>query len=302
MKKSLLLAFLVVFAGCEKASDEPAAAAAVESTESVAPPTTSAADALAAALDAQSDEAKARYSSRNPAETLSFFGIEPGMKVMEALPGGGWYSKILLPYLGADGQLVGVDYSLSMFPLFGFFSEERLEAKKTWAEDWLAEANTWRGADSASLAAFAFGSMPEATEGQLDAVIFIRALHNLNRFESEGGYMTVALGEAFRALKPGGIVGIVQHQAPEDKPDEWADGSRGYLKKSAVVALLEGAGFEFVASSDINANPADQPGDEDIVWRLPPTLATSREDPELQAAMKAIGESNRMTLKFRKPL
>ena len=84
-------------------------------------------------------------------------------------------------------------------------------------------------------------------------------------------------------------------------PDDWADGSRGYLKKGFVIEKMERAGFEFVAGADFNANDKDQPSTDDIVWRLPPSLATSRENPELRAQLEAIGESNRMTLKFRKP-
>ncbi|MDH3275860.1 MAG: methyltransferase, partial [Gammaproteobacteria bacterium] len=82
---------------------------------------------------------------------------------------------------------------------------------------------------------------------------------------------------------------------------EFADGNHGYLKKSFVIAVAEKAGFEFVAESNINENPKDQPSEEDIVWRLPPSFGTSRDNPELKAEMEAIGESNRMTLKFRKP-
>ena len=87
----------------------------------------------------------------------------------------------------------------------------------------------------------------------------------------------------------------------EESPDAWAEGNRGYLKQSFVVAQMEAAGFVFEGTSDINANPKDQPQDGDIVWRLPPTLMGSRDNPEAAAAMQAIGESNRMTLKFRKP-
>ena len=101
-------------------------------------------------------------------------------------------------------------------------------------------------------------------------------------------------------LKDGGLVGVVQHRAPESASDEWANGSRGYLKQSAVIAMFEDAGFQLVARSEINANPKDQPGEEDIVWRLPPSLRTSQENPELREAMLAIGESDRMTLLFRK--
>ena len=256
---------------------------------------------LSSVLAEQPEEVQARYSYRHPAETLEFFGITPGMTVLEALPGGGWYTKILLPYLGQEGRLVGADYSLDMYPLFGFFSEERLKEKETWVNDFTADATEWAGDDGAPVSAFVFGSMPEEMKGTADAVLFIRALHNLARFEDEGGYLTKALQDAFDVLKPGGTVGVVQHRARDTMSDEWAGGQHGYLKKSFVIASMEEAGFEFTGGIEINANEKDQPGDDDIVWRLPPSLATSRENPELKAEMEAIGESNRMTLKFRKP-
>lgn len=256
---------------------------------------------LAHVLAEQPENVKARYASRHPQETLEFFGIEPGMTVVEALPGGGWYSKILLPYLGTEGKLIGVDYSLDMYPLFGFFSDEILESKKTWAADWTAEAETWRGDRGAAVSAFVFGALPDDMKGTADAVLFIRALHNLNRFESQGGFRTTALKDAFDVLKPGGIVGVVQHQAAEDKRDDWADGSHGYLKKSTVISFMQDAGFKLVAVSPVNENPKDQPGESDVVWRLPPTLSIEDDNEETADAMRAIGESNRMTLLFRKP-
>jgi len=257
---------------------------------------------LAAVLDAQSDKVKARYQYRHPQETLGFFGIEPGMTVVEALPGGGWYTKLLLPYLGEEGRLIGADYPLEMWPNFGFMTPESLEAKKTWVADWTAEADGWRQERDARVTAFQMGEMPASMNGTADAVLLIRALHNLARFEGTGGYLTTATQDAYRVLKPGGIVGVVQHHAPDNMPDEWADGSNGYLKESFVIATMEGAGFEFVESSDINANEKDQPTESDFVWRLPPSLQTSRDNPELEAEMREIGESNRMTLKFRKPV
>lgn len=256
---------------------------------------------LAEVLAQQPEGVQARYEWRHPQETLEFFGIEPGMTVVEALPGGGWYTKILLPYLGSEGELIGADYSLAMYPLFGFFSDEMLESKKTWVADWMTEAETWRDNGDAAVSAFVFGAMPDNIKGTADAVLFIRALHNLNRFESQGGFRTSALKDAFDALKPGGIVGVVQHQAPESKADDWADGSHGYLKKSAVIEVMQDAGFELVAESAINENPKDQPGDNDVVWRLPPTLSIEDGNEETAEAMRAIGESNRMTLLFRKP-
>jgi len=256
---------------------------------------------LAEVLAAQPADVQARYEWRHPAETLEFFGIKPGMTVVEALPGGGWYSKILMPYLGSEGSLIGADYSLEMYPLFGFFSDEILKSKETWVSDWTAEANGWGSAGSAPVSAFVFGAMPDAMKGTADAVLLIRALHNLNRFESQGGFRTAALQNTFDVLKPGGIVGVVQHQAGEDKPDDWASGATGYLKKSAVIAFMQAAGFELVAESAINENPKDQPGAKDVVWRLPPTLSIEDDNEETVAAMRAIGESNRMTLLFRKP-
>ena len=255
---------------------------------------------LASVLAVQPEEVQARYVFRHPQETLEFFGIEPGMTVVEALPGGGWYTKILLPYLGQEGAVIGADYSLKMYPLFGFFSEERLKEKETWVTDWTAEANEWSSDEGASVSAFVFGALPEEMKGTADAVLFIRALHNLARFEKEGRFLTHALDNARDLLKPGGIVGVVQHMARDEMPDEWAGGQNGYLKKQFLIDRMDAAGFEYVADSDVNMNDKDQPADSDIVWRLPPSFATSRDNPELKSEMEAIGESNRMTLKFRK--
>jgi predicted methyltransferase len=256
---------------------------------------------LASVVAAQSEEMQARYVFRHPQETLEFFGIAPGMTVVEALPGGGWYSKILVPYIGQDGRLIGADYSGDMYPLFGFFSDEQLAEKKTFVQDFPTKASAWAGDDGAPASAFELGLLPEEMKGTADAVLFIRALHNLARFEGEGGFLSAALQNAYDVLKPGGIVGVVQHQARDEKPDEFADGSHGYLKREFLVAKMADAGFEFVAESDINMNEKDQPADTDIEWRLPPSFATSRDNPELKAELEAIGESNRMTLKFRKP-
>jgi predicted methyltransferase len=244
---------------------------------------------------------KARYPYRHPGETLEFVGIEPGMTVVEGLPGSGWYTRILLPYLGSEGHLIGADYSLEMYPNFSFVNEEFMANQRQWTTNFPAGAREWGGDNGAPVSAFHFGSMPADLAGTADVVFFPRVLHNLARFEAEGGYLTAALADAYAVLKPGGTFGIVQHEARDDMSDEFADGSRGYLKKSFVIAAVEAAGFEFVAESDINANPKDQPGNDDIVWRLPPTLGTSRHDPELKAELEAVGESNRMTLKFRKP-
>ena len=145
------------------------------------------------------------------------------------------------------------------------------------------------------------GSIPEEMHGTADAAVVIRTLHNLARFESRGGFLTTALSDLYNILKPGGVVGVVQHQARDEKSDEWASGARGYLKDDFVIDRMTNAGFEFAGMIDVNFNAKDQPGEEDVVWRLPPTLSGSKDNDELKAAMLEIGESNRMTLKFRKP-
>jgi predicted methyltransferase len=256
---------------------------------------------LGALLSAQPEAVQARYDARNPQETLTFFGIEPGMTVVEALPGGGWYSKLLIPYLGDEGALIGANYTVDMQRMFGFYSEERLQELETWTTDWPANASTWVEGSNTPVSGFVFGSVPQGEQNSADAVLFIRALHNLARFENQGKFLTTAIDDAFQVLKPGGVVGVVQHQMREEAPDAWAEGNRGYLKQSFVIDQMERAGFVFESASDINANPLDQPEDGDIVWRLPPTLMGSKDNAEAAAAMLAIGESNRMTLKFRKP-
>ncbi len=258
-------------------------------------------DDLAALLDAQSDDTKSRYGARHPEQTLAFFGIEPGMTVIEALPGKGWYSRILAAWLGREGTLIGADYAWEMYPKFNFYDDDYLEAKKTWVKTWTQEARAWGDQDNANIKAFAFGSMPAEFEDQADAVLLIRALHNLARFEHDGAYLTTALGEIYRALKPGGALGVVQHMAPETAADAWANGSNGYLKKSFVIETLKKAGFEYIGESDINLNPADQPTGKDMVWRLPPTLYGVENDPKMAEKYRSIGESNRMTVLFRKP-
>lgn len=302
IKTIILLGAAIGFAGCSQSSTETVKETATD-TEVVKVEKVIKSgfkkEALATILAGHPDDMKARYQYRHPQETLAFFGIEPGSTIAEALPGGGWYTKTLLPYLGNDGTLIGVDYSLRMWPEFGgFATEEFVEKKKTWPATWTEGAMEWRGGSSADIKAFAFENRDTSLDGTVDAVLFIRALHNLARFEDEGQYLTKALADTHALLKPGGIVGVVQHRGPESNTNEWADGNNGYLKQSAVIAFMDKAGFDLVDKSEINANPNDKPSNEDVVWRLPPTLGTSKDNPELKAKLEAVGESDRMTLKF----
>lgn len=246
----------------------------------------------------RSEDAKKRDVYRNPAETLAFFKIKPGMKVAEALPGGGWYSSILANYLGKDGALYGVNYVDSMWARFGFFSEERIAEQIASTKEF---PNLVAGFNENGIASdgFTFEMVPDELAGTLDRVLFIRALHNLSRFEEEAGTMTQALKATHKMLKKGGMVGVVQHEVAESAPDGSAKGDRGYLKASQVKAAFEAAGFKLVDSSDVNKNPKDKPANSDIVWRLPPSYFQQDTDEKKKAA-DAIGESNRMTLLFKK--
>ncbi|HEY8537893.1 MAG TPA: hypothetical protein VIL28_03440 [Steroidobacteraceae bacterium] len=246
------------------------------------------------------ESAKARFKYRHPKETLEFFGIVPGMTVVDTLPGEIWYTGILLDYLGPEGKVIGADYSVQMWSLFGP-NAPAPGVKEKWTSEFLQQAASWRDEGDAQLGAVQYGNVPDELAGTVDVVLLIRAMHHLMRFESQGGHLTQALADIKKMLKPGGIVGVIAHRAPENSPDEWAIGNAGYVKQSAVIDAFTKAGFELVDQSEINANPLDQPTTADTVWRLPPRLATSRDDPELRAKMEAIGESDRMTLKFRKP-
>ncbi|MEL7545659.1 MAG: methyltransferase [Pseudomonadota bacterium] len=320
---SVLAVAAVLFAGCtsttavsaedETAEVEGAAIAEVESVEieveevAIAEETeaeleVTSADILMAALDAQPPEAKARYDARNPGETLQFFGVEPGMTIVEALPGGGWYTKILMPYLGPEGVIVGAHYPDGIWPLIlRNATEESLQSRVDARLNWPDRAAEWTDKGSPEIKSYEMTAAPDAMKGTVDGVLFVRALHNLNRAEESNGYFSQTIAESYDLLKPGGFVGVVQHRGPEANSDEWADGNAGYLKESYVVAGFEAAGFEFVGSSDINANPADVPSETDFVWRLPPSLASTEEGTPEQEAFIEIGESDRMTLLFEKP-
>lgn len=290
MKKIALLAAAVLLHGCTTADT-------IIATDSLPKADK---EKLVAVTQALPAEHQARYLARHPVETLSFFGIKPGDTIIEALPGEGWYSKILLPYIGDGGRVIGVDYNFDMWPKFGAWGADPkfLAERKAWPAQWPKDAKNWGAEDGTEIEAYTFGTLPENLTEEVDAVLFIRALHNLYRFDAEGGYLKQALAETHRVLKPGGIVGIVQHAIAEDKPDAWADGSRGYLKRSAIISFMTDAGFEFVGESDINKNPKDDPQAGDNVWRLPPSLSGT----DAQKAVNSkIGESNRVTLVFRKP-
>ena len=255
--------------------------------------------ALRTVIETRSAEDRVRDRFRHPSQTLTFFQVAPGMTVAEGLPGGGWYTRIIAPYLGAQGAIYGINYPDRMWSLFSWTTPEIIDQRiaATAAFPDMVAAITDNGV---SARGFTFEAVPEDVNGTVDRVLLIRALHNLNRFEVNAQTASRALASIHTMLADDGMVGVVQHRAPESADDAWADGSRGYLKQSAVIAMFDKAGFELVAESDVNANPKDRPGADDSVWRLPPSLRGSKDDPQTLAAMRSIGESDRMTLLFRK--
>ena len=306
-------ASILLLAACGETTgtSEPAAPATTETAKTpAADPVTApkplpemTADQIKAQLDtvlkAQSKEVKQRYKARRPDRALEFFEIQPGMTVVEALPGGGWYTKILVPFLGENGTLIGGQYPDDIWAKFGFGDEWAAKRVESTA-NWVATASEW-GLEGATISSGTLTAMPAEATGTVDAVLFIRALHNLSRFNDDGGYLDQSIAETYRVLKPGGIVGVIQHAAPEDAPDESTQGQRGYLKQSALIAQFKAAGFEFAGAKNFLKNDKDQPGADQIVWRLPPSLNGTEEGTPEREAMVAIGESNRMTLKFKKP-
>ncbi len=233
-------------------------------------------------------DAKARDEYRNPQQTLRFFGIEPDMKVIEIWPGGGWYTDILADLLKENGELVAAhffvddstrDYYKNSLKKFN----ERVESHPPYA--------------GITVTAFHPKNALDITEaGTADAVLTFRNVHNWYMNAGKDG-VEASFKAFFTALKPGGVLGVVEHEMPSSGSDEDMEKS-GYMKRDFVIAAAKAAGFELEASSDINANPMDNASHPRGVWTLPPTLALKDED---RAKYLAIGESNRMTLKFVKP-
>lgn len=221
---------------------------------------------------------------RHPGETLSFFDVEPGMTVVEIWPGGGWYTEILAPLIQA-GTLYAAHFSTGIGVEFYDLSRQRFEEKL------LANPSIY---GEVKLSTFdpARGQLltPEAAA---DRVLTFRNVHNWLRTDSE----QQAFELFYQALKPGGILGVVEHRAKEGTPREKMLIS-GYMTEAYVIELAENAGFVLEAKSDINANPKDSADHPAGVWTLPPTLRLGSENREKYLA---IGESDRMTLKFRKP-
>ncbi len=247
------------------------------------PEATSGAMEGALAQDNRSED-RARDEWRHPAQTLAFFRVQPGMTVADYMPAGGWYTRVLVPYLGADGRYVGIMPDPASANVAGM-AEYFGKLPAAFAKD----SPTWNLA-GAPVAAYASQDVPDALKGTVDRALIFREMHNLYR----SGALRTELTRLRALLADDGLLGIVQHRAKDDASGDYTDGSRGYLRQSDVVGLVEAAGFELVDSSEINANPKDSADHPKGVWELPPTLSTKRDE------LKPVGESDRMTLLFRK--
>ncbi|MCF6435335.1 methyltransferase [Pseudoalteromonas sp. MMG022] len=229
---------------------------------------------------------RARDKYRNPLETLEFFGLQSDMTVVEITPGGGWYSEILAPTLKGKGTLYAAHFPADSE--IGYY-------KKSLASFKDKVANDPRYSEVKVTEFFPVTHLDIAPASSADMVLTFRNVHNWYMQKDHEGLLSAF--KAFnKALKPGGILGVVEHQLPEDR-DDAQQKSSGYMKLSYVVDVAKQAGFELVAQSDINANPKDSADHPKGVWTLPPHLTMGEEQAE---KYKAIGESNRMTLKFKK--
>jgi predicted methyltransferase len=229
-----------------------------------------------------------RDPARHPYETLSFFGITPTQTVVELTPGGGWYTEILAPYLRERGQLIEAGEDANSPVAYKQRGAARMKAK------FEAQPAVY---DKVQVAVFdaEADKLQYAKPGSVDLVLTFRNVHNWVQL---GDAKTAAVFKsAFEVLKPGGVLGLVDHRRPAAQPQD-AKAESGYLHQAFVVKLAEAAGFKLAATSEVNANPKDKADHPGGVWALPPTYANKDVDRERYTA---IGESDRMTLKFVKP-
>jgi len=289
MIRPTAIAFFAMLAACSGPSGDAQPASATPAETKTATPADVLDKVLAGAH--RPGEERARDQYRHPKETLLFFGAEPSMTVVEVWPGGGWYSNVIAPFLAAGG---GAYYAAGLDPAS---SERNASAVADFEAKYKGDASLY---GTVNLTALSDATI--APDDSADLVLTFRNVHNW----MGAGTADANFAKFYAALKPGGVLGVVEHRAPEDAPAGF-EGSSGYVKESTVITFAEAAGFELEARSEINANPADTKDHPFGVWTLPPVRRSSEvrgeETPGFdRAKYDAIGESDRMTLKFRKPV
>jgi predicted methyltransferase len=278
----------------ESVKDEPAATGLADSDPAavaVREADPAAVAALRAALDGpqRAAENKARDGYRHPLETLLFFGLRPDMTVVELWPGGGgWFTEILAPVLRERGKLITTNFDTSgPADAYGTKAGKRYEEKLASYPAVYDKVQVVTVKDPNTLSL--------APDGSVDLVVTFRNTHGW----VEDGIEAGIYGAAFRALKPGGVLGVEQHRAkPGPVADPKKQAETGYLPEEFVIARVESFGFKLAGKSEVNANPKDTKDYAKGVWALPPALQNGETD---KAKYQAIGESDRMTLKFVKP-
>lgn len=246
--------------------------------------------ALRAAVDqpVRPPEERARDAHRHPAETLAFFGLRDDMNVVEVDPGGGWYTAILAPYLRDKGTLTVTSGDPAGPP----------EAEGTIVAKRLADRFARDPAVFGKVRVVvepARGDFSLGPDGSADAVLLFRNIHNW----IAAGQAGPALARSFRVLKKGGVFAVEAHRAAPGSPTAPKEIEKtGYVPEAEVIRVVEAAGFRLDGRSEVNANPRDTRDHPEGVWTLPPTFALKDQD---RAKYAAIGESDRMTLRFVKP-
>jgi predicted methyltransferase len=234
--------------------------------------------------DQRSDADRARDVYRHPKETLLFFGIRPEMKVLEVWPEPGWYTEIIAPLLRDKGTYYAGVIAADPGSKYITHRLEEYRAKLAARPDLY---------DRVKVVTFPAGGGDAVPPGTLDMVLTFRNIHNwMARDEASQAFATM-----YRALKPGGVLGVVEHRGKPDVPQD-PKAKSGYVNEDYAIRLIEAQGFRLVAKSEINDNPRDTKDYEQGVWTLPPTYRLGDKDREKYAA---IGESDRFTLRFVKP-
>lgn len=232
----------------------------------------------------------ARDSARHPAEELRFFGLEPTQSVIELWPGRGYWTEILAPYLAAHGRYT-VALSIDMSSALAPNSTAPNANAKAWYEMVMGQKQRFAAVQVTLLNSTHFDIAPPDSA---DLILTFRNLHNW----MAGGFAPQALAACFKALKPGGILGIEEHRGRLDQSQD-PKALNGYVRQDYAIKLAQDAGFALVASSEINSNPKDTKDWPKGVWTLPPTLLLGEQD---RAKYLAIGEADNFVLKFRKPV